>query len=322
MHMIELVVVLCSRKGINLKMKYIKFLTTAVLLASISNITLAGPATSCADRGLNNIDYSDAPNSYGAACNQTQRWQALGPGTDSGTAGDVVGDSRTKYRATDGYKDWTRENGVNTSGDEGDDGVRWRTSSDNGVTWTDFGTDGVITQGDVVEFSFLVGRSQTGTHEFDQVKAWADWNVDGDFDNDASEILINEKWAMDENSSDIAIIDNNGKKNTDLSNNAGVDIFNDTDLFREYTAQIQIPLDAVLGDSWLRARITCENALDNHGDGTSLLATGFYDQGETEDYQITIAAKTVTDVPEPSTLLVFALGVLGIAAGRKKLKTS
>jgi len=292
-------------------MKYIKFLATAVLLSGMSNTAYAGSATPCGSK--TNIDYSDAPDSYGAACNQTQRWQSLGPGTDQGDNDDNKSESNGKYKGTEGYQEYSREDGVNVDGDEGDDGVLWRTSSDGGLTWSELGNDGVITQGDIVEFSFLVGRSQTGTHEFDQVKAWADWNIDGEFDEDPSEILIDEKWALNRDSSDVLDPDSNARWNGDLNTR------NNTDLYRVYTVQMQIPLDAVTGDSWLRARIACENAVMNtHQGGGTLYATGYYDQGETEDYEITIAAKVV---PEPSTLLVFAIGLIGMATARKKLNT-
>ncbi|MFT7431319.1 MAG: hypothetical protein ACI971_001780 [Colwellia sp.] len=321
-------------------MKIIKTLTIAVLLTSISSHVFAGQVTPCGDK--TGVDYSDAPDSYGAACHKTRKWQSLGPGTNKGSKGDKKNNSRHKYKSTEGYKNWSKEDNVNSGADgdvqngiDSDDGVQWRTSSDSGVTWSNFGTDGVIFQGDVAQFKFLVGRSQTGTHEFDQVKAWGDWNANG-FDGkfDDSEVLIDEKWALNENANDIATnaannpSDSNRRTNNDLSkiyntlNSTNIKIYNSVDLYREYIKDVEIPLNAMLGDTWLRARIVCENALDNAGDGVSFLATGYYDQGEVEDYQITIAAKVVTDVPEPSTLLVFALGFISIAAGRRKLKYS
>ncbi|MFT5840720.1 MAG: hypothetical protein ACI9UT_003234, partial [Flavobacteriales bacterium] len=41
--------------------------------------------------------------------------------------------------------------------------VQWRTSSDNGVTWSVYGNNDEITQGDTVEFKFFVNRPPTDT---------------------------------------------------------------------------------------------------------------------------------------------------------------
>ena len=321
-------------------MKYIKMLATAAILTSISSsvFAISSPDTSCSGRDGGNHDYSDAPGTYGVACNNSSgRWQALGPnesGTDTNSSGTDAG-----YLQTTASETWTAEGGVNSGIDgdmttingvavDTDNGVHWRTSSDGGITWSDYG-NGDITQGDTVEYRFGVARSTDGTHEYDRLKVWADWNKNEVFDNDASEILYEKDWALHEDSNGNATDAssnasvNNGRKNYDLSNLANHNVYNSSQYFSYFTQQVTIPIDALTGDTWLRARIVCENAItERHGYGSStMLATGYYNQGETEDYKIKIIAKVV-DVPEPSTLLVFAIGLLGITVGRKKLKNN
>jgi hypothetical protein len=326
------------------KMKYIKMLATAAILTSISSsvFAISSPDT-CSGRDGGNHDYSDAPGTYGVACNNSSgRWQALGPngsGTDTSPTGTNAGSSLNDgYKLTTASKTWTAESGVNSGIDgdmttingvavDTDNGVHWRTSSDGGITWSDYG-NGDITQGDTVEYRFGVARSTDGTHEYDRLKVWADWNKNEVFDNDASEILYEKDWALHEDSNGNATdapnpSEKNTKLNNDLSNLAGHNVYNSSQYYSYFTQQVTIPIDALTGDTWLRARIVCENAItERHGYGSStMLATGYYNQGETEDYKIKIIAKVV-DVPEPSTLLVFAIGLLGITVGWKKLKNN
>jgi hypothetical protein len=320
------------------KMKYIKMLATAAILISISSsfFAISSQVTSCSGGNVNNHDYSDAPGTYGVACNNSSgRWQALGPnesGADTYTSGNAG------YLQTTASKTWTAE-GVVNSGIDGDmttingvavdtdNGVHWRISLDGGITWSDYG-NGDITQGDTVEYRFGVARSTDGTHEYDRLKVWADWNKNEVFDNDASEILYEKDWALHEDSNGNATnasnpSESNSKLNNDLTNLAGHNVYNNSQYFSYFTQQVTIPIDALTGDTWLRARIVCENAITaEHGYGSpTMLAIGYYNQGETEDYKIKILAKAV-DVPEPSTLLVFAIGLLGVTIGRKKLKNS
>lgn len=257
------------------------------------------------------MDYSDAPSSFGTACHDTDEWQRLG------------------------YS-WDSESSPQPN-DSSDDGVTWRTSSDDGVTWSAWSASGQLTQGDKVEFKFEVSRSQTGTHEFDELKSWVDWNQSLNWDN--SEVLIRERWSLDENKfGDVAgnvLYDqyNNDLTNkareelkTDLGRNSLTDaelqateVYNNAALSRTYIAAYQIPTDSVLGDIWLRARIVCENSLHEYSDNMVLEANGWHHQGEVEDYKLTIVKKTVVEVPEPTSLVLFAAGLFAIASRRKKL---
>ena len=321
-------------------MKYIKTLFIVVLLSSIASSVFAAtsPDTTCNGLDNDSHDYSDAPGTYGVACNNSNgRWQALGPngsGSNTNSTGTNAGYTQTTASIT-----WTDDSGVNQGIDgdvaniggnivDTDNGVHWRTSSDGGLTWGAYG-NADLTQGDTVEYRFGVARSTDGTHEYDRLKVWADWNKNEEFDNDASEILYQKDWALNEDSNGNATDAqsnpsvNNGKKNNDLSNLASHNVYNSSQYYSYFTQQVIIPIDALTGDTWLRARIVCENAItERHGHGSStMLATGYYNQGETEDYKIKIVAKVV-DVPEPSSLLLFAIGLLGITAARKKLKIS
>jgi hypothetical protein len=140
-------------------MKQIKMLAIAVLLTSISNSVLAGQVTPCVPKTV--IDYSVASDYYNADCHQNQQWQSLGPWVNSGS--DNVSHSEDNYiSASRRHSLWGKYNVKGGAAGY----VQWRTSSDNGVTWSDYGTDDKITQGDTVEFKFFADDSKTGAHKF------------------------------------------------------------------------------------------------------------------------------------------------------------
>jgi len=276
--------------------------TSAILaLGFISSQAFAGATVSC--DGRSNIDFSDAGNGYGVACHQTDRWQSLGD-------------------------DWDRDNlsdASNTGNDDAtDDGVTWRTSSDNGATWTDYGTGSAVTQGDLVEFRFEFTRSNDGWHQFDELKTWVDWDQDVSWSN-ADEVVTNVRWAKNENADDTYVggptfADQTDHKNYCYANgqtwNGDLKTCNSNDTFRVFTEQVQVPLDAALGETWMRARVVCENSLTNYSPNFVMDATGYQDQGEVEDYAITVLAKRndpPVQVPEPSGLLLLATGLFFLA---------
>jgi hypothetical protein len=300
-----------------------KYLAITITLLCFSNVSFAGSVTSCASAANysdGTKDFGDATTSskggtYGEACHETNAWQQLG----SAGANGITNTMNDVNSANEG---WNGESSQKSE-DTGDNGVSWRVADENGV----FGAYGQpeLTLGQTVEFKFDVTRSQKGTHEFDRLRAWVDWNGEDGFNNSrssnsASERLITKTWAKNKNSNDKARGVYTTNKNTDLSNKKNRDIFNHTDTFRSYTVTTTIPMDAIVGDTWMRARIVCENSLTTHASNMNLLATGYHDQGEVEDYKLTINARPPTPVPEPTTLLVFGTALIGLVLSRKKAK--
>ena len=312
-------------------MNKMKQITLGLALLSCSSVALATVTTnvkSCDNQSWYTNDYGDAPSTYepdvnnnnGRACHDTAEWQRLGNDWDT--------DSITSYS------------------DDGDDGVSWATSSDGGDTWTDYSTDNELTQGDLVSFKFDFTRATYGNHEFDLLKAWVDWDQSGSFINDSnasglssfessSDVIIEETWYKNVDSEGNYEGDWDGYyshyHNTWVTNqdwNNDLNTYNSMDTSGTYFAELTVPLNAATGETWMRARVVCENSLQSHSDQYNLLATGYQDQGEVEDYKLVVKAKSTTpevtpEVPEPSSLLVFAAGLLGLVAkNRLKLNRS
>lgn len=284
-------------------MKYIKSIAASIILLGFSSLA---SATTCASKSSTSLDYGNATGQEASACHSSNYWQRLG--TES-----TRGDDGVEQNASD------------------NDGVSWKTSSDGGTTWDD---NGELTSGGLVQFQFDVTRATSGNHKYDQLKSWVDWNQDGSWTED--ETIISEKWYKDKDSqtdttsqlySDLNNVDRNWDRwgNYDSGNTEGSynwdlrkwnsDVTTQTFFSSIITLDILTPLTEI----WLRARVVCENSLDNHTNDMILLATGFHDQGEVEDYKLTVAKalKPITSVPEPSTLLIFTIALLGFTARRK-----
>ncbi len=238
-------------------------------------------------------DYGDAPQAYGSTYNQYGTWQYLGDGTIEES---WSGESSSKY----------------VDQDDTDDGVVW--STDGGTTW---GHDEVRV-GQTVIFKFTMTRAGYGNHEYDQLKAWIDWDGDYSWDYSAGseEEIIAVQWFKDEDvdgvrhgfdSAESTQIDDTEYWNY-VNSHAG-DVPNpDADLVREYTVTLIIPEDALIGETWLRARVSCDH--------TSFADTTPYNnlyQGETEDYLLKIVA-----VPVPSAILLVGTGLLGVRRMRRR----
>lgn len=286
-----------------------KTIWIGVTLATLfANSALAGSCT-----GLR--DYSDADTDYGIACHQTDKWQGLGDGWPDNRLGD------SSYSTGSTPSSWTNEysSSTGTVGHDNatDDGVMWRTSSDPNNFSGAFGTTASLTQGDYVQFQFMFSRSVEGNHKFDELSAWLDWNGDKSWDNSqgSNELVSNLRWYKYNDANDIGVSCEPG-----LTWNNDTGTCNSDDDFRLYTNYVQIPLDAVVGDTWLRARVTCENSLTHTSSGWIMNPYGYLHQGEVEDYMISIAAKPddPVDVPEPSGLLIMSPALLFLAIRRRK----
>ena len=114
-------------------------------------------------------------------------------------------------------------------------------------------------------------RRRAGVYE--QIRVWIDWNQNKTFE--ASECIKHQAWKVP-------------KRNKTLN---------------EYV-YFTVPTYAILGTTWLRARICCQNHLS---------PTGYRNQGEVEDHQIDV-------VPEPATIcMLFSFGA-GLFAVKKRTK--
>lgn len=274
----------------------INYTAFSFLTLLIAQPVLAGSVSSCNKR---HGDFSDAPASYGTACHDTNRWQQLG---DAGAP--LKGDSVNINDFNN--PEWTSESSPNAV-DAGDSGVSWSTSSD-GVNWSSFSQSNDLVQGEFVKFQVDVQRSDEGNHKYDEYKIWLDWMGTGTFDD--ADVVANEKWWKDEDSSGV---DFTGTLASNFYNN-DLNTYNSPDTFGSFvTNMIQVPLDSILGDLWMRARVTCENSL-SAANGFNMLATGYLHQGEVEDY----ALRVVSKVNAPATAFLFSAVALGLFIRRRK----
>ena len=286
-----------------MRLNFKKHLAVAVTLLCFSNVSLAGEVVCDANTSY---DYGDATG-YSEACHATNNWQQLGENPQQ-----LAGDNR----AANNDDSWTSETTQN-SVDVGDNGVTWRVQNPVDLSWSAFGNEALIA-GANVEFQFVVTRSNQGNHEFDQLKAWGDWNDNGVFDD--SEKIMDQKWYKVANSfADKKMLGNQlgGWNNDPLVNGGTTDSIRNSGITSDIlTVSYTIPVEAHISETWIRARIICENSLtDEDRMDEVFLATGYYHQGEVEDYKV-----AVTSVPEPTTLFVFGSALIGLVLSRKKTK--
>lgn len=292
-----------------MRLNFNKYLAITVTLLCFSNVSFAGEVVCDANTSY---DYGDATG-YSEACHETNNWQQLGVvDNDQALKGDNAG--------TNPVGGWTTETAQNPV-DEGDNGVSWRVQNPVDLSWSAFGNE-ALTAGANVEFQFVVTRSNQGNHQFDQLKAWGDWNDNGVFDDD--EEIVDQKWYKVADSFGDNVLGNQagGYNNDSLVNSGNHNSIRNSGITSEILiVSTQIPVEAVINDTWIRARIICENSLthDDRRDNV-FLATGYYHQGEVEDYKVAVNKPSVTSVPEPTTLFVFASALIGLVLSRKKTK--
>ncbi len=216
-------------------------------------------------------EYSDAPSPYGIASHTTNNWQQLG-------------------------ETWDTESGPNPN-DSSDDGVTWSTNGGQS-----YSTDQILTRGETVKFRFDVRRSDWGTHVYDQVKAWIDWDGDKSFANNSSEIILEQQW----NKGDTIWWPNGmTRQQADDSHLSRTTPPNDP-LQKYFYAELIVP-DRAADETWLRARVHCD-----HITFGNLTPSGGTNQGEVEDY-----ALSVVTVPAPTAVL---LGVIGLGFANSRLR--
>ncbi len=218
------------------------------------------------------LEYSDAPG-YGVASHTTNNWQQLG-------------------------ERWNKESGPNPN-DWSDDGVTWSTNGGQS-----YGIDQVLTRGKTVKFRFDVRRSDWGTHVYDQVKAWIDWDGSGSFANDSSEIILEQQWDKGDTIWWPTGM-SRGQADADYLNNGRSTAANDP-LQKYFYAELIVP-DHAADETWLRARVHCD-----HITFGNLTPYGGTNQGEVEDY-----ALSVVTVPAPTAVL---LGTIGLGFANSRLR--
>ena len=269
-------------------------LTSLALCAGLSH---ASSVVSCAAKVDHSLDYGDAPTGYGEACHDTPQWQRLGTEWDSESA--------------------------SANSDSEDDGVVWKIKQEDG-SWSDWSNSAELQQGDTVKFRFNFTRSTTGQeHTYDQLKAWVDLNGDNSWTDQGigqgGELIKKVTWQKDEE-----YVKVDGKKRFQLDATPSTNwntmgqYYNSNDIQAYFFKKMTIPMDSVIGDTWMRVRVACSESIDKYGAGV-LHATGYYNQGEVEDYLLTIkAAAKKVPVPEPSTFAVVMAGLFALMMRRKK----
>ncbi len=247
-----------------------------------------------------------------------------------------VYNSAHSVAAHDGYagaehttSEWNQLGRSNTA----DDGVKW--SVNGGATYN---TDPIVATGAfTIQFQVDLWSAGYGLHNYDQAKAWVDWDNDKKFANDNELKPTDPSYVANETILAGQYFKHNSDGRNDRYNYRAQDdqVVPDpyrfdykilknqySDTMTTFTTDPFLVTDAMLDSLtlggfegfWLRARSQCNHVAFNQMDPY----TGLY-QGEAEDYLIKITDNR-TPTPEPATMLLFGTGLAGLVTIRRKKK--
>jgi hypothetical protein len=186
--------------------------------------------------------------------------------------------------------------------------IEW--STDNGSSW---GTSPTIAVGQSVEFKVTMDKTDIGNHYADFVKVWIDLNGSGTFE-DSEAVLFNYQ---------VANSTVQGKKNPERPYLG--------DPFSFVSSAITVT-STMPSDLWVLARVTCSESLLQVANGSGyswnqqwstssttynldFSPTAHYGQGQSE---LVMLAVNGNSVPEPGTLALLSVAMLGMGWIRKQ----
>ena len=266
---------------------------------------------------LASTSYASIPESYGTATHGSSQWQSLYDGENFGADG--------------GY------------------GVSWS------INGGEYGNSlFTLNVGDTIQFQIVMYTEDKGNHNLNLSKTWFDFDQDNDFDEeDVISFYAYEVWESKPNpvtpANDNIHIDDFvvstgeeiGVIETDDSSGLVNSLLSGAVTFKSEVFTITSDLAAT--NLYLRSRVTCSESLastnttyyDEYGhlitsqwDGTSasltiaeyndlFQAAGYLGQGEMEEYEFTVNA---APVPEPATMLLFGIGLVGLSGYIRRKK--